>query len=126
MITLRKGRIYQRSKGEKSHPPEVSRKEKKMKNKDSSIRAKDLRLQGLCLFDLQEDVNKEEKEDTTKSNVEECGNVILPSGTMLIDILDVGFAPEDIGNILQFLEFCKTFGDVYLYVDSLNYNYNNC
>ena len=115
MITIRKGRLYQRSKGEKSHPPEFSRKEKKMKNKDSSVRAKDLGLKGLCLFDLQEDVNKE---DTTKSNVEECGNVILPSGTMLIDILDIGFAAEDIGNILQFLEFCKTFGYVYLYVDS--------
>ena len=80
----------------------------------------------MSFWPFQEDVNKEEKEDTTKSNVEEGGNVILPFGTMLIDILDVGFAPEDIGNILQFLEFCKTFGDVYLYVDSLNYNYNNC
>ncbi|XP_020233910.1 uncharacterized protein LOC109814009 [Cajanus cajan] len=34
----------------------------------------------------------------------------LPSGVELTKILDIEFRPEDVGNALQFLEFCKVFG----------------
>ena len=44
-------------------------------------------------------------ERTTKSNAEESRNDILSPGTMLIDILDIEFAPKNVGNTLQFLEF---------------------
>ncbi|CAJ2662077.1 unnamed protein product [Trifolium pratense] len=36
--------------------------------------------------------------------------VPLPIGTVMINILDIEFAPEDVGNALQFLEFCRVFG----------------
>ncbi|WJX70807.1 hypothetical protein P8452_54875 [Trifolium repens] len=34
----------------------------------------------------------------------------LPPGTEMTKILDIEFAPEDVGNALQFLEFCRVFG----------------
>ncbi|XP_039683075.1 uncharacterized protein [Medicago truncatula] len=34
----------------------------------------------------------------------------LPLGTEMTKILDLEFAPEDVGNALQFLEFCRVFG----------------
>jgi hypothetical protein len=38
----------------------------------------------------------------------------LPPGTEMTKILDIEFAPEDVGNALQFLEFCRVFGKVWL------------
>jgi ferredoxin len=38
----------------------------------------------------------------------------LPLGTEMTKILDIEFAPEDVGNALQFLEFCRVFGKVCL------------
>ncbi|XP_058773267.1 uncharacterized protein LOC131647387 isoform X1 [Vicia villosa] len=34
----------------------------------------------------------------------------LPIGTEITKILDIDLAPEDVGNALQFLEFCRVFG----------------
>ncbi|CAI8583080.1 unnamed protein product [Vicia faba] len=34
----------------------------------------------------------------------------LPIGTEITKILDIELAPEDVGNALQFLEFCRVFG----------------
>ncbi|CAJ2665976.1 unnamed protein product [Trifolium pratense] len=34
----------------------------------------------------------------------------LPPGIEMTKILDIEFAPEDVGNALQFLEFCRVFG----------------
>jgi hypothetical protein len=41
----------------------------------------------------------------------------LPLGTEMTKILDLEFAPEDVGNALQFLEFCRVFGKVFLYAE---------
>jgi len=38
----------------------------------------------------------------------------FPLGTEMTKISDIEFAPEDVGNALQFLEFCKVFGKVSL------------
>ncbi|XP_057737982.1 uncharacterized protein LOC130955181 [Arachis stenosperma] len=38
--------------------------------------------------------------------------VLLPAGDELKDISDVEFQPEDVGNALQFLEFCRSFRKV--------------
>ena len=46
--------------------------------------------------------------------------VPLPTGTVLTEISDIEFQPEDVGNALQFLEFCRSFGKVCLYVDPVN------
>ncbi|XP_061364351.1 uncharacterized protein LOC133307807 [Gastrolobium bilobum] len=43
-----------------------------------------------------------------KEKVQE--EIPLPPGTELTDILDIEFPPEDVGNALQFLEFCRVFG----------------
>ena len=93
----------------------------------------------MSLKAFQEDANEERvikeamKEQTCQSTVVIDGDdnlksedILLPPGTVLTEVLDIEFAPENVGNVLQFLEFCKTFGEVYLYVDPLNYNYNNC
>ncbi|MCI25839.1 zinc-finger of monoamine-oxidase A repressor R1 [Trifolium medium] len=34
----------------------------------------------------------------------------LPTGIEMKKILEFEFPPEDIGNVLQFLEFCRVFG----------------
>jgi hypothetical protein len=39
----------------------------------------------------------------------------LPAGSEMKEILGNVYAPEDIGHALQFLEFCKVFGKVYIY-----------
>lgn len=41
----------------------------------------------------------------------------LPMGTEITKILDIELAPEDVGNALQFLEFCRVFGKVCLYYE---------
>ena len=41
----------------------------------------------------------------------------FPLGTEMTKILDLEFAPEDVGNALQFLEFCRVFGKVFLYAE---------
>ena len=46
--------------------------------------------------------------------------ITLPPVTELTDILGVEFQPEDVGNALQFLEFCRVFGKVCVYYDILN------
>jgi len=40
----------------------------------------------------------------------------FPLGTEMNKILDFEFAPEDVGNALQFIEFCRVFGKVSLYL----------
>ncbi|KAJ1438667.1 Zinc-finger domain of monoamine-oxidase A repressor R1 [Sesbania bispinosa] len=37
--------------------------------------------------------------------------ISLPQGIVLRKILDMDFPPEDVGNALQFLEFCRVFGE---------------
>lgn len=41
-----------------------------------------------------------------------CVDIPLPQGTELIAIGEVELPPEDVGNALQFLEFCTAFGKV--------------
>lgn len=41
----------------------------------------------------------------------------LPMGTEITKILDIELAPEDVGNALQFLEFCRVFEKVCLYYE---------
>lgn len=38
----------------------------------------------------------------------------LPTATEITTILDIELRPEDVGNALQFLEFCRVFGKVCL------------
>ncbi|KAK7381105.1 hypothetical protein VNO78_33629 [Psophocarpus tetragonolobus] len=38
--------------------------------------------------------------------------ILLPPGTDLTEILDIELSPEDVGNALQLLEFCRVFGKV--------------
>ncbi|XP_019442790.1 PREDICTED: uncharacterized protein LOC109347408 isoform X1 [Lupinus angustifolius] len=60
---------------------------------------------------VHEDSEKEVKEDRNSDIVvQKVEEVPLPPGTILNDILDIEFVPEDIGSALQFLEFCKVFG----------------
>ena len=51
--------------------------------------------------------------NTEKINEE----IPLPLGTEMTKILDLELAPEDVGNALQFLEFCRVFGKVFLYTE---------
>lgn len=44
----------------------------------------------------------------------------LPPGTELTEILDTELPPEDVGNALQLLEFCRVFGKVCLLVNSVD------
>ncbi|CAL0321680.1 unnamed protein product [Lupinus luteus] len=46
------------------------------------------------------------------SEREKIEEVPFPSGTLLTDIVDIEFSPEDVGSVFQFLEFCRVFGKV--------------
>lgn len=46
--------------------------------------------------------------------------ISLPPGTEITGISDIELPPEDVGNALQFLEFCRVFGKVCLYADTVN------
>lgn len=50
----------------------------------------------------------------------------LPLGTEMTKILDIEFALEDVGNALQFLEFCRVFGKVCLISYYQYYNLFSC
>ncbi|GMH30600.1 hypothetical protein Nepgr_032443 [Nepenthes gracilis] len=55
------------------------------------------------------------KKDTDMMKCEDNGiHVIikLPQGTELTSVAEIDFPHEDVGNALQFLEFCATFGEV--------------
>lgn len=39
--------------------------------------------------------------------------ISLPPSTKITKILDIEFRPEDIGNTLQFLEFCRLYENLY-------------
>jgi hypothetical protein len=41
----------------------------------------------------------------------------MPTGIEIKQKLDNEFEPEDIGHALQFLEFCRVFGNVWLYYE---------
>lgn len=44
----------------------------------------------------------------------------LPTGSEITKISDIEFSPEDVGNALQFLEFCRVFGKVCFCYDTFN------
>ncbi|KAJ1412774.1 WHIM1 domain [Sesbania bispinosa] len=46
--------------------------------------------------------------DSKREKIQE--EIPLPPGIELTKILDIDFPPEDVGNALQFLEFCRVFG----------------
>ncbi|XP_019453000.1 PREDICTED: uncharacterized protein LOC109354749 isoform X5 [Lupinus angustifolius] len=63
--------------------------------------------------DLPMDEATSEKElAVVLSDKEKIEKVSFPTGTLLTDIMDIEFSPEDVGSVLQFLEFCRVFGKV--------------
>lgn len=85
---------------------------------------------GISDDDINDDVNS--KMDIARAqplNVDKCvvspmtskieEEIHLPLGTNVTKILDMELPPQDVGNALQFLEFCLVFGEVCLYYDKI-------
>lgn len=81
-------------------------------------------LKDVFLNSDKKDVKEEKNEQNCKGTVNnEINNVIpLPPASILKDIQDIEFPPEDVGHALQFLEFCTAFKKVCLSVDSVSYS----
>lgn len=59
--------------------------------------------------DAQGNANVVKNFNSMKNNIQ---IVPLPEGNILTTIAGIEFSPEDVGNVLQFLEFCEAFGKV--------------
>jgi hypothetical protein len=79
----------------------------KKKLKKSSCRANNLTGDEKVLVDIKGDTQiLKESTDVLKANVE------LPRGTPVTNILGTELEADDVGSAIQFLEFCRTFGEV--------------
>ncbi|KAF7820004.1 zinc-finger of monoamine-oxidase A repressor R1 [Senna tora] len=88
---------------------DITQKEKKVSRKRAS--------KNVSLNPNKEDAKEEmsERNCQVTLNIEnkEINNIIsLPPGSILTDIADIEFGPEDVGHALQFLEFCTAFEKV--------------
>ncbi|XP_050906505.1 uncharacterized protein LOC127120140 isoform X2 [Lathyrus oleraceus] len=71
---------------------------------DDVCQSKKSKKAKLCNGNDKMETNVEEDHEKLKEEIP------LPMGTEITKILDIELAPEDVGNALQFLEFCRVFG----------------
>lgn len=73
-------------------------------------------------LDVEEKIKRKREDNSLKDGVvrhsmkheDQSGHldVTLPQGSQLTKVAGVDLSPEDVGNALQFLEFCATFGEI--------------